>query len=222
MKSPEGGASLAVSRRRRFHLPLLPFRFARLARRSPLCEDDHRTFQDQDGRADQVHHPRGAGVDPAKGPFQPLPNPRGRGDHRPADRQRHGRHEQRTVGRHAARRRVLRRSEELVSLRVGPPRFDRHAPYPAHPPGPSERTHPVRTDRRAGQGHPQQQPFRHHAAPTSSIRRPRAVDLVIAEGACPSVRHSLQGKHGRAEAPAADRRGRRRANPALHVDGDEQ
>ena len=65
----------------------------------------------------------------AQGRLEPVRDPRGRRDHRPAHRLGHQRDERRAVGRRDARRRVVRRLAVVLSLRVGGARADA---VPAH------------------------------------------------------------------------------------------
>ena len=101
-------------------------------------------------------------------------------------------------------------------------RPDRHAAHPADPPGPGQRTHPLRTGRRPGQGHPQQQPLRHHAGQHRALAGPGRRPGDRRRHAAGAAGTRSRGTWTSAQAGAADRRGRRRAHPRLHDDGDQQ
>ena len=148
------------------------------------------------------------------GPLQPVPDPgRGRA-HRPADRQRHVGDEQRAVGRHAPRRRVVRRgaragsaSRRCCSDLTGMPHI-----LPTHQGRASER---ILFELVGGPG--KVVPSNNHFDTTrANIEHSgaEAVDLVIDEGTQPAEPAPVQGEPGPGQARGADRRGRRREHPA--------
>ncbi len=157
---------------------------------------------------------RGARGGAASGGLQPVPPPRRRRAHRPADRQRHRGDEQPAVGGDHAWRRVVRRGPELVraarnrcatspaSSTSSPP--TRGAPASAS--CSSWWAGPARSCPTTTTSTPR--------APTSSTRGREAVDLLIAEGRDPRSRAPLQGQHGRGRAGGSHRGGRRREHPA--------
>ena len=136
-----------------------------------------RTVPHQDGGTDQANHRRGTPPGARNRRLEPLPAALGRCLYRPADRQRHWRHERPAMGRHDDRRRSLRRQPQLLPFgrcREGSLRLSVHD---SDPPGTWRRTDPVpRTDQAAGQPVAVlhlQLPLRHDQGARRDRRRPR-------------------------------------------------
>ena len=115
---------------------------------------------------------RAPGRDPGRR-LQPVRAPRRRRPHRPADRFGHRRDVARPVGRHPARRRVVRRVAVVVRVpRVGPGAVPVPPRHP-DPPGPGRREDPVLVDRPARARRSRTTPTSTRPGRTSSSPAPR-------------------------------------------------
>ena len=169
-------------------------------------------LEDQDGRAAQDDHPRGAGRGARGGRLQHVPAALGRRLHRPADGLRHVRHERPPVGRDDARRRGVRGEPQLLPPRGGRPAVLRLHAHPPDAPGP-RRGAPDQPDADQGRRpHPRQHVLHDDPPPPGAGRRdvPRRDHR---RGARPAGPAPVQGQRGPRQGPGAHRRGRRRPDP---------